>query len=169
MPRKSTREEPMDRRIQRTRALLHEALGSLIREKAYDRITVADILGRAKVSRSTFYIHFRDKDQLLMSSMRAVLLGVPLGAYLIRYMQSETFRRICMSFDVWIVGFGLARTIVELRMLRPPAAYGLWAAVIFFDFLLLYGYFVMGRFRKPAADAVAPETAELPARRAASL
>lgn len=77
MPRKSTREEPMDRRIQRTRALLHEALGSLIREKAYDRITVADILGRAKVSRSTFYIHFRDKDSLLTSSMRALLLGVP--------------------------------------------------------------------------------------------
>ena len=99
----------------------------------------------------------------------AVLLGVPLGAYLIRYMQSETFRRVCMSFDVWIVGFGLARTIVELRMLRPPAAYGLWAAVIFFDFILLYGYFVMGRFRKPAAEAVAPEAAELPARQAAGL
>jgi len=66
-----------DRRIQRTRAILHEALGSLIREKAYDRITVAQILDRAKVSRSTFYIHFRDKDDLLMSSIRALLLGVP--------------------------------------------------------------------------------------------
>jgi AcrR family transcriptional regulator len=55
---------------------LHEALGSLIREKAYDRITVADILDRAKVSRSTFYIHFRGKDDLLTSSMRALLLGV---------------------------------------------------------------------------------------------
>jgi AcrR family transcriptional regulator len=67
---------PPDRRIQRTRALLHEALGSLIREKPYDRITVADILDRAKVSRSTFYIHFRDKDDLLTSSMRALLFGV---------------------------------------------------------------------------------------------
>jgi len=66
-----------DRRIQRTRALLHEALGSLIREKPYDRISVAEILDRAGVSRSTFYVHFRDKDQLLMSSMRALLLGVP--------------------------------------------------------------------------------------------
>lgn len=69
-------EERADRRVQRTRALLHEALGSLIREKTYDRITVADILDRAKVSRSTFYIHFRDKDDLLASSMRALLLGV---------------------------------------------------------------------------------------------
>jgi AcrR family transcriptional regulator len=69
-------EKPVDRRIQRTRILLHEALGSLIREKAYDRITVAQILERAKVSRSTFYIHFRDKDDLLRSSMRALLAGV---------------------------------------------------------------------------------------------
>lgn len=65
-----------DRRVQRTRALLHEALGSLIREKPYDRISVTEILDRAKVSRSTFYIHFRDKDELLTSSMRALLLGV---------------------------------------------------------------------------------------------
>lgn len=65
-----------DPRIQRTRALLHEALGALIREKAYDRITVADILERARVSRSTFYIHFRDKDDLLASGLRALLLGV---------------------------------------------------------------------------------------------
>jgi AcrR family transcriptional regulator len=69
-------DESTDRRIQRTRALLHEALGSLIREKEYDRISVAEILERAKVSRSTFYVHFRDKDDLLTSSMRALLLGV---------------------------------------------------------------------------------------------
>ena len=63
--------KPPDRRIQRTRALLHEALGSLIPEKAYDRITIADVLNRAQVSRSTFYMHFRDKDNLLASGMRA--------------------------------------------------------------------------------------------------
>lgn len=66
-------EQSTDRRIQRTRTLLHQALGSLIREKAYDRISVADILARAKVSRSTFYVHFQDKDDLLVSSMRALL------------------------------------------------------------------------------------------------
>jgi len=73
--KKRVSEERADRRIQRTRAFLHEALGSLIREKPYDRITVAEILDRAKISRSTFYIHFRDKDELLTSSMRALLLG----------------------------------------------------------------------------------------------
>ena len=74
--RKRINEERADRRVQRTRALLHGALGSLIREKAYDRISVTEILDRAQVSRSTFYIHFRDKDELLTSSMRALLLGV---------------------------------------------------------------------------------------------
>lgn len=73
----SGRTDRTDRRIQRTRALLHEALGSLIREKPYDRISVAEVIDRAGVSRSTFYVHFRDKDELLMSSMRALLLGVP--------------------------------------------------------------------------------------------
>lgn len=79
-PALSGSRDPSDPRIQRTRALLHQALGSLMREKAYDRITVADILERARISRSTFYVHFRDKDDLLASSMRALLLGaLPVG------------------------------------------------------------------------------------------
>jgi AcrR family transcriptional regulator len=66
---------PLDRRIQRTLKLLHEALASLIREKAYDRITVEQILERASVGRSTFYTHFRDKDELLASSIRELLVS----------------------------------------------------------------------------------------------
>src|SRR5437588_6718814 len=56
----------------------------------------------------------------------AVLLGLPLGSFLIRYIHSETFRRICMSFDAWIVGFGLARTIIDLRLLSAAQAYSIW-------------------------------------------
>ena len=62
-----------DRRVQKTHALLHRALGQLIREKDYDQITVGDILERADVGRSTFYTHFRDKDELLVSAMHDVL------------------------------------------------------------------------------------------------
>lgn len=76
LPGEIVNEPRADRRIQRTRALLHEALGALIRERPYDRITVAQILERAQVSRSTFYLHFRDKDDLLASSMRTLLFGV---------------------------------------------------------------------------------------------
>lgn len=56
-----------DRRIGRTRKLMHDALMVLIVEKGYEAVTVQDILDRADVGRSTFYAHFRDKDQLLLS------------------------------------------------------------------------------------------------------
>ena len=56
-----------DRRVQRTRRLLHKALMSCILEKKYESITVQEILNRADVGRSTFYVHFRDKDELLVS------------------------------------------------------------------------------------------------------
>jgi AcrR family transcriptional regulator len=56
-----------DRRVRRSRQLLRSALLSLIQEKGYDRITVQEILDRADVGRSTFYTHYRDKDDLLRS------------------------------------------------------------------------------------------------------
>lgn len=62
-----------DRRVQKTEALLRDALTSLIREKAYDSIVVKEILDRANVGRSTFYTHFRDKDELLASSIQEML------------------------------------------------------------------------------------------------
>lgn len=61
-----------DRRVRRTRELLRGALLALIQEKGYDRITVQDILDRADVGRSTFYAHYRDKDELLLSGFEDV-------------------------------------------------------------------------------------------------
>ena len=65
-----------DRRTRKTRALLHEALGSLIVEKPYESIAVQEILERANVGRSTFYTHFRDKDELLAESLHHMLDSV---------------------------------------------------------------------------------------------
>ena len=56
-----------DRRIERTRRLLGDALLALIEEKGYAAITVQDILDRANLGRSTFYAHYHDKDDLLVS------------------------------------------------------------------------------------------------------
>lgn len=61
------KEKREDRRVNRTRRLMQEALMALIVEKGYEAITVQDILDRADVGRSTFYAHYRDKDQLLLS------------------------------------------------------------------------------------------------------
>ena len=67
------RKQKKDRRVQKTDALLRDALTSLIREKAYDSIVVKEILDRANVGRSTFYSHFHDKDELLASSIHEIL------------------------------------------------------------------------------------------------
>jgi AcrR family transcriptional regulator len=65
-----------DRRSQRTRQLLEEALIALIVEKPYDAITVQDVIERANVGRSTFYAHYRDKEDLLAGSFERVLDGL---------------------------------------------------------------------------------------------
>lgn len=67
---------PEDRRIQKTQDLLMGALSSLIGEKPYDSIVIKEILDRANVGRSTFYSHFRDKDDLLVSGIHDMLRPV---------------------------------------------------------------------------------------------
>jgi AcrR family transcriptional regulator len=53
-----------DRRVRRTRRSLREALVALIVERGYEKVTVQDVLDRADIGRSTFYAHYRDKDDL---------------------------------------------------------------------------------------------------------
>ena len=55
-----------DLRIRRTRGRLGNALVALMQEKSIDKITVQEVLDRAAVGRSTFYLHYRDKDDLFL-------------------------------------------------------------------------------------------------------
>jgi uncharacterized protein len=82
-----------------------------------------------------------DSQGLLLAFMPGVLLGIPLGAWLFRGVGAETFRRICMSFDAWVVGFGLSRVLIELGLVESPWAYGVMAATILIDGCLLYVFF----------------------------
>ena len=71
-----TESEPLDRRVQRTRAALRDALLSLLMESGWDDVNVQDICERANVGRSTFYMHFQNKEQLLdggLSDLRGML------------------------------------------------------------------------------------------------
>jgi AcrR family transcriptional regulator len=63
----------VDRRVQRTRQLLSDALMSLIVEKDYNSITVQNIIDRANLGRSTFYAHYQDKEELLLSGIEEVV------------------------------------------------------------------------------------------------
>src|SRR5215831_15912636 len=78
---------------------------------------------------------------LIPQILPSVLIGVPIGAALIRQMKVETFRRICMSFDAWIVGFGVSTIFRDLKLVDGPAAYLFLLAVIAIDAVLLYRFF----------------------------
>ena len=65
--------EKDDRRSRRTRQLLGAALAELMREKRYDDITVQDILDRSGIGRSTFYAHYTDKEDLVISEIARLI------------------------------------------------------------------------------------------------
>jgi len=73
-----TSDKRTDRRIYRTKRMLKEALFTLILEKGYDGVSVEDITRKADLGRTTFYLHYRDKEDLLLKSIDAIaddLLG----------------------------------------------------------------------------------------------
>ena len=78
---------------------------------------------------------------LLSVIVPSVLVGIPVGAYAIRRLDAETFRRFCMSFDAWVVGFGLSRVLIELKLMEAPWAYVVMAAAALVDIYLLYVFF----------------------------
>lgn len=61
--------KPPDRRVQRSRDVLLDALRALLMERGYEQLTVQNIIDRAGVGRATFYAHFESKDDLLASSV----------------------------------------------------------------------------------------------------
>ncbi len=83
---------------------------------------------------------------LIPQILPSVLIGVPIGAWLIRQMRVETFRRLCMSFDAWVVGFGVSTVLRDLKLVNGGAAYLFLLAVIAVDAVLLYRFFSAPRF-----------------------
>jgi len=82
----------------------------------------------------------------------SIVVGVPIGAALIRHIDPETFRRVCMSFDAWIVGFGLSTLLQQLKIVEGPQAFLVLVSVIIIDAVLLYRFFSRGR-RYSRSDA----------------
>jgi len=86
-------------------------------------------------------LYSMDSAQLLPYIVPSVLVGIPLGTYLISRMDPEVFRRLCMSFDAVVVGFGMSRVLVELKLVPSPDAYSVLATVVAIDAYLLYRFF----------------------------
>jgi uncharacterized membrane protein YfcA len=96
-----------------------------------------------------------ESQNILLLLVPSVVVGIPLGAYLIRRMDAETFRRICMSFDAWVVGFGLSRVLIDLNLMESPWAYSVMAVTILIDCYLLVVFFTV---RKAASKRANDDT-----------
>jgi len=73
----------------------------------------------------------------------SILVGVPIGAFLIQRIRPETFRRVCMSFDAWVVGFGLSTLLQGLGLVESNLAYLVLFGVGILDTWLLYRFFTV--------------------------
>lgn len=60
-------EKKLSKRVMKTRREIHQALFILLQTKPYSKITIQDIIDQAEIGRSTFYLHFETKDELLLS------------------------------------------------------------------------------------------------------
>jgi uncharacterized membrane protein YfcA len=100
-------------------------------------------------------LYSAETPQLMALILPSVLIGIPLGGFLIRRLATETFRRVCMSFDAWIVGFGLSRTLIEVGVAPSPMAYSVLAATLIIDGILLFRYF-LPTSNKPRPTVVRP-------------
>jgi uncharacterized protein len=95
----------------------------------------------------------RDSAALIPMILPSIVVGVPIGAYLIRRIRPETFRRVCMSFDAWIVGFGLSTLLRDLKLVDSNLAFLVLAGVGLLDTWLLYRFFTIQLPAAKAADA----------------
>lgn len=78
---------------------------------------------------------------LIAVILPSVVIGVPIGAWVIRRLKPETFRRVCMSFDAWVVAFGISTLLRQLGVVETRAAYTVLVTVVAIDAWLLYRFF----------------------------
>ncbi len=95
---------------------------------------------------------------LLPYILPSLVVGIPLGVRIIRHVRPETFRRVCMSFDAWVVGFGISTLLRQLHVIETNAAFSVLATVAVLDIWLLYRF-----FRDQAPTTLGPGAQPAPA------
>jgi hypothetical protein len=78
---------------------------------------------------------------LLPYILPSLVVGIPLGVRVIGQVRPETFRRVCMSFDAWVVGYGISTLLRHLHLIETNAAFSVLAVVGLIDIWLLYRFF----------------------------
>lgn len=124
-------------------------LALLFNNQGYPKQDFRAALGIIRLAESSFtaiayvFIGFYNTEAMELIPLIApsVLLGIPLGTFIIRLMDPETFRRICMAFDGVIVGFGLSRVLGELHLASAFTTYTILSIVIAINGYLLFRFF----------------------------
>ncbi|MFO0706659.1 MAG: sulfite exporter TauE/SafE family protein [Nitrospira sp.] len=124
-------------------------LALLFNNQGYEKQDFRAALGVIRVAESTLTaiayaiigFYSAGSMEVMPFIVPSVILGIPLGAFLIRWMEPETFRRLCMSFDALVVGFGLSRVLVELKLASAFTTYSILSIVVVLNAFLLYRYF----------------------------
>jgi uncharacterized membrane protein YfcA len=123
------------------------------------RLAESSMTGVAYLSAGLFV---RDSVALVPWIVPSVAIGVPIGAMLIQRLKAETFRRICMSFDAWVVAFGLSRLLRDVHLVDGNAAFLVLAGVVVLDAWMLYRFFaVHAEAEQEAAAAAGLRRAEI--------
>jgi AcrR family transcriptional regulator len=145
----------IDERVQRTHERLGSALVALIQEKPIDEVTVQEVLDRAAVGRSTFYLHFSDKNDLLLSQLEK-FLEIMSTSLSVRKEQSDRVVPVAEMFEHIGSQKKMYRALADSGRLND-----------FFD--LAQGYFARGIERRlvEAAHPLKCPEPELPARASA--
>ena len=136
-------------------------LALMLNNQGYAKQEFRAALGFIRLAESTFTaiayatagLYTRESFLLMPPILPSVAIGVPIGAYLIRHLQVETFRRICMSFDAWIVGFGTSSLLRDLQLMPDRSAFSVMAVVVVIDAWLLYRFFANGRLSRTSYAA----------------
>jgi len=97
----------------------------------------------------------RESAALIPIILPSIAIGVPIGVTLIQRIRPETFRRICMSFDAWIVGFGLSTLLKDLKLVQSNRSFLVLLVVGILDSWLLYRFFTVQLPAAKAADTAA--------------
>jgi AcrR family transcriptional regulator len=140
---KSKLKPRMDRRARRTRDALGDALIDLMQERPFNTITVQDVLDRAEVGRSTFYTHYRDKEDLFLSDVEDFWEAIstmlernqedskrvaPVRELFTHVAQAKLFRDALVAsgkvHDVMELGQGQFARAIEQRLIKLSTAQG---------------------------------------------
>jgi hypothetical protein len=90
--------------------------------------------------------------RLIPQIVPSLIIGVPLGVRLVRHIDPDTFRRLCMSLNAWIVAFALSGSIRTLRLGGAIAGNIEFGVVVLLDLWLLYRFFSNRDARTARAD-----------------